>query len=300
MLKKLLVGTLLVGLIGILVYGAVIRTADRTSKVAESAQGQGGGRGRSTEEISNSSSNNYGRGRSTAQDTQNWGGQGAGQGAQSERQYLNAESVPETWETVEGAVVQVPETGAELIIETAQGEELEIGMGPMDLAAEGFVLEVGEIVRVHGYWESNEFKAAQLTRLADGQTIALRDESGRPAWAGNGRNAQESRESDQSGLSQAQVDGWLQLSGQVTAVDTDALSLLTTSGDEIIVEGRPWSFAQEQGFSTQTGEELTLTGFFEGEDFEVGQIENVSTGQTVVLRDESGRPMWAGRGSRGA
>ena len=40
--------------------------------------------------------------------------------------------------------------------------------------------QVGEMVQVRGYWEDNEFKAAQVTRLADGETIVLRDDVGRP------------------------------------------------------------------------------------------------------------------------
>ncbi|MGD9375857.1 MAG: hypothetical protein PVJ23_08750, partial [Anaerolineae bacterium] len=43
MAKKVLLGTLLVGLIGILVAGAIIRTVDKTDNVAE-ARGEGNGR----------------------------------------------------------------------------------------------------------------------------------------------------------------------------------------------------------------------------------------------------------------
>jgi hypothetical protein len=41
-----------------------------------------------------------------------------------------------------------------------------------------------------------------------------------------------------------------------------------------------------------------LVGFYEGDDFEVGQIDNATNGQTVLVRDENGRPLWAGRGRR--
>jgi hypothetical protein len=70
-------------------------------------------------------------------------------------------------------------------------------------------------------------------------------------------------------------------------------------GTELVVEGRAWRFVQEQGLSVQAGDALTLTGFYEGEDFEVGQIDNESNGQMVRIREESGRPLWAGRGRRG-
>lgn len=283
MLKKILAGTLLAGLIGLLVFGAINRTIDRTGKVAE-AQGQGGnGRGRSLEEL----------------DAGNAYGQGAGQGRAAERQYPNYDIVLEAWETYEGTVLQVPEPGVELVIETGEGEELVIGTGPMDLAAEGFALQAGEPIQVQGYWEADEFKAAQLTRLTTGQTFALRDTYGRPAWAGSGRNAQDNAQGDQSGTGQAQVDGWLQIQGSVVSVDADALIVQTAAGDQIAVENRPWWFAQEQGFSAQAGDQVTLTGFYEGEEFEVGRIDDATNGLSVLIRDETGRPLWAGRGRRG-
>jgi hypothetical protein len=306
MLKKVMVGTLLAGLVGILIFGALNRTLDRTGKVAE-AQGQGSGRGRALDESNGQGGNGQGRNLDQA-----IGQGGNGRGAGGERQYPNYQVAPEAWETHEGTVVQVPEPGMEMMIQTNEGEELVIGTGPLDLAGQGFVLQVGEPVQVRGYWEDGEFKATQLTRLTTGQTFALRDDSGRPVWAGAGRNAQGSDQGsyggegrddapgDQSGTGQAQVDTWLQLQGTVVSVDADAMVIQTADGTQVAVENRPWSFAQEQGFSTQVDDEVILTGFYEGEDFEVGRIDDATTGQTVSLRDENGRPLWAGRGRRGA
>ena len=46
MFKRIVLGTLLIGLIGVLVAGAIIRTVDKTENVAE-ARGLGQGRGES-------------------------------------------------------------------------------------------------------------------------------------------------------------------------------------------------------------------------------------------------------------
>jgi len=100
------------------------------------------------------------------------------------------------------------------------------------------------------------------------------------------------------GEGQAVVDEWLTLTGAVTAADADLL-VVDTAGGEAIVENRGWWYAQEQGFVAQVGDQVTLTGFYEGDAFEVGRIDNLTTGQTVTLRDENGRPLWAGRGRRG-
>lgn len=103
---------------------------------------------------------------------------------------------------------------------------------------------------------------------------------------------------DEAGTGQAQVDEWITVQGSVVEIGEDLLLVAGDEGTEIVVENRPWQFAQEQGFAAQAGDRLTLTAFYEGDRLEVGQVANERTGQSVRLRDESGRPMWAGRGRR--
>jgi hypothetical protein len=86
-------------------------------------------------------------------------------------------------------VIQAPIDGQDLIIRSDDGKQATIGTGPGYMAAMGFTLQTGEKVQVYGFWEDGEFKAAQVMRLHDGQSISLRDELGRPAWAGRGRRA---------------------------------------------------------------------------------------------------------------
>jgi hypothetical protein len=110
-----------------------------------------------------------------------------------------------------------------------------------------------------------------------------------------------------SSTGQANVEEWLTLQGTVMSVDADTLVMETDNGEQVSVENRAWWFAQEQGFSAQVGDQVTLVGFYEGDDpstgselrFEVGRIDDVTQGQTVLVRDENGRPLWAGRGRRG-
>jgi hypothetical protein len=61
------------------------------------------------------------------------------------------------------------------------------------------------------------------------------------------------------------------------------------------VTGRAWRFAQENGFTAQAGDILTLVGFYEGEELEIGQMANHASGMVLALRGETGRPLWAGR-----
>jgi hypothetical protein len=346
MLKKIVLVTLLVGLIGVLVAGGIIRTLDKTGNVAEAlGQGFGRGRGERNENLAPTpgqglgevnqaeGQGSYGRGRGAGQ------GNGNAQGSQNEeRQYRNNEALPQDWSVVEGTVLQTPEAGGDLVLETDSGEQVKVGTGPGYMAAQGFALQVGERVQIQGYWEDDELKAAQVTRLQDGQSITLRDDSGRPVWAGSGKRAAELQASgpgagqgqaggdqggrgqgssgvagyeaapgDGTGAGQAEVDAWVTLHGTVSTVDSSAMVVQTSGGQEIVVENRAWWFAQEQGFSAQVSDRVTLVGFYEdkdlstgsGQSFEVGRIENASGAQTVVIREESGRPLWAGRGRRG-
>jgi hypothetical protein len=313
MIKRVALGTVLVALIGVLVAGAIIRTIDKTENVAEA---RGEGRGRTSSEVVGSSDERLGQSRGSQ-------GQGGGYGRSADATVGTGSAYTvdsEAWSVYEGTVMQAPGAGVDLVIATDDGAEIAIGTGPSYMEAQGFVLQVGERVQVEGYWEDGtEFKAAQITRLQDGATIALRDQVGRPAWAGNGRGATDGLQAqttaplgstapgDGTGIGLAQVDEWVTLEGVVVSVDSVELVVRTTDGQEILVDGRPWQFTQEQGFSAQVGDQVTLIGFYEdvdpltgsGHSFEVGQIQNASNGQTVVIREDSGRPLWAGGGRRG-
>jgi hypothetical protein len=130
-----------------------------------------------------------------------------------------------------------------------------------------------------------------------GQELDRTSTTGGLGYGGQGRAGTEPN-GDGTATGQAEVSEWVTLEGSVVSVDTDKL-VTTADGQEILVENRPWLFAQEQGFSTEPGHQVTLVGFYEDAEFKVGQITDMTTGQAVKLRDESGRPLWAGRGRRG-
>ena len=321
MLKKVVLGTLLIGLIGVLVAGAVIRTVDKTDNVAE-ARGLGQGQSvRDAGEALGIGQGGQGQGRYAQ-------ASGSGQSAGTvDRLYPNYDDTPEDMTVYEGTVILSPETGGDLVIITDEGEEFTVGTGPSYMQESGFALQAGERVQVLGYWEDNELKAAQLTRLQDGQTLMLRDELGRPAWSGAGsaaigqRNAEvyvarggsawtrgsgyngegyPEAAGDGEGTGLAEVDEWLELPGTVASVDASLMAVHMDNGELVEMIGRPWTFAQEQGFTASEGDRVTLTGFYEDGEFEVGKLENMTTGLLVPIREDSGRPLWAGGGRRGS
>ena len=108
-------------------------------------------------------------------------GQGQGRGRQADTEH---EAIPLELETVEGVVVETDE----LRVQTADGKIVQVGLGPSSYRdSQGFVLKVGEHVSVSGYWEDDEFKATVLENQTTGESIVLRDPTGRPMWAGQGR-----------------------------------------------------------------------------------------------------------------
>lgn len=122
------------------------------------------------------------------------------------------------------------------------------------------------------------------------------ERGGQQGGRGGGQGNQSARS---DGAAQtAAIHQWVTLDGSVVSVTGDLLLVRTTSGEMVQVEGMPWSFAQRQGFAPRPGDQVKLVGFYEDDELKVVRLTNTSTGQTVLLRDEGGRPMWAGQGRR--
>lgn len=98
------------------------------------------------------------------------------------------------------------------------------------------------------------------------------------------------------GTTQAEAQEWITLEGYVGLISEDALTVVLPNGEEILVEGRAWRFAQENGFSTEIDHRFSITGFYEDGEFKVGLIVGLTTDLSITLRQESGRPSWAGWG----
>jgi hypothetical protein len=82
-------------------------------------------------------------------------------------------------------------------------------------------------------------------------------------------------------------------------VTDDLLTVKTNSGQMIEVEGQPLMYLLSQGYVPQVGSQVTLASFDEAGEFKVGEFTDHTGNQKVKLRDQSGRPMWSGRGQRG-
>lgn len=99
-------------------------------------------------------------------------------------------------------------------------------------------------------------------------------------------------------VGQDEVHEWITLQGTVSDIDENALLIRLSLGEVVTVEGRPWQFTQEQGFSVSVGDEAALTGFYECENFEAGQLAHITDDLVIEIRQENGRPLWARGGRR--
>jgi len=196
MFKKVLAGGFLLIMIGAVIVGAITLFAQADEAEAcigsnnrgqgsiarqgiDGRRGQGAGQGRGRENTEAGISQNDFR-ESTPQ-----GGYGQSQGLGRAQGTGSETLAAETdQQTIEGVVMET----TELVIETPSGEIVQVGLGPSHYRdAQGFALAVGIKVQVSGYWEDGEFKASHITNLDTGDSITLRDASGRPMWAGQGR-----------------------------------------------------------------------------------------------------------------
>ena len=159
---------------------------------------------------------------------------------------------------------------------------------------------IDDDLREHEYYESS-----QINRNASIDALPAGNRSTRDG-NGNGNGGQGNGSADSTGTGTGTSSGagealayaqeWLTLEGSVSTIDSDELLVSLTAGSELLVDGRAWSFAQESGFTTSVDNSLQLNGFYDGDDFEVGSINDLSSGESILLRDESGRPLWAGNG----
>ena len=110
--------------------------------------------------------------------------------------------------------------------------------------------------------------------------VGAYDGRGRSSGAGQGRNET------------VRSVEWETLTGSVTSLDGD-VTLQTAEGEVLVGMGQA---AYWEDFALEVGEEIAVIGFYEDGEFKAGTVENLTTGETIILRDEGGRPMWSGSG----
>jgi hypothetical protein len=176
MVKKIVLGALMIGLCSIVIAGAINRTTAKTTG-SEHVNRQGDGYG-----IAESNSNTGERSRGK----QGPGGNNNRATIQDLDGDLEADaSLSQERTVLHGIVASVG--GDTLTVELLDGETIVVEGRAWSFAQErGFTSEVGDQVALTGTIQE-EFKIWRIENLTTGQTITLRGGNGRPQWAGNGK-----------------------------------------------------------------------------------------------------------------
>ena len=104
------------------------------------------------------------------------------------------------------------------------------------------------------------------------------------------------RGSSSGGSSKAAEDiTWETVLGTVVAADGE-VTLQTAEGEIAVGMGQA---SYWEGFGLEVGHEVSIIGFYEDGEFKAGTVKNLTSGESIVLRDEAGRPMWSGQGRSG-
>jgi hypothetical protein len=191
MLKKIVLGTMFVILVGGLATGAVIRTMDKTEQIEQQA-GSGSGFGKNsaleTAQVSEGQGNGNGQGGSgsNADELSSAGRGRGGNGDGDGPELLSEENSDHVWEAYSGVVSAVSETALTIDIDDVESIIVD-GRAWSYMQDQGFSIEQGDLVSFEGFYEDGEFKVSLIENLTTGTSIVLRDADGRPSWAGGGR-----------------------------------------------------------------------------------------------------------------
>ncbi len=165
MLKKITLWVVFVGVVGLLVFGAVNRTLAKT--------GGEDPRGISRTEEENTGQN--GRGGSGRND--------------ADKQVADdlhlAEKEDHEWVEISGSVAAMD--AESLRIEADDDSLVEIsGRSWRFIQEEGFEIAIDDQVSLKGFYENGEFEVSEINDFTSGAILLIRDEFGTPLWSGRG------------------------------------------------------------------------------------------------------------------
>lgn len=93
---------------------------------------------------------------------------------------------------------------------------------------------------------------------------------------------------------QAVSPDWLTLAGVFQPGDLTGFNLITQDGQLIWVDSGNPNYLAELGFAAPAGAAVAVSGYWQADTFVAGQITLQDSGENFLLRDEFGRPLWAG------
>jgi hypothetical protein len=184
MVKKVLLWSIYAGVVGVLIFGAVIRTEAKNKQ--ESSQPEARLENRSAEtEGQGSGGQGWVRNNEEMSDS----GQVIGKNINQSSRGQDADSAQvedHTWIQLIGVVVSLDREA--LRVETNQKEILEINGRAWRYVLESeLMVEMGDVLELEGFFEHDQFKISSLTNATSGESLPIREESGQPLWSGGGK-----------------------------------------------------------------------------------------------------------------
>ncbi len=89
------------------------------------------------------------------------------------------------WVTYQGTLMSYQ--GSMMSLGTDDGQLIAFQVGrPSFFASQDVTFQVGDEIIVTGFYENDQFVAGDITKVATGERVMLRDPNGRPLWAGPG------------------------------------------------------------------------------------------------------------------
>lgn len=88
------------------------------------------------------------------------------------------------------------------------------------------------------------------------------------------------------------------MEGTISALDDTMMSLLGADGVSVMAELGPSSYWMNQGVPLAVGDMVTASGMDNEGQIHIYQVQTAS-GQTLMLRSESGAPLWSGGSENG-
>jgi hypothetical protein len=111
---------------------------------------------------------------------------------------------------------------------------------------------------------------------------------------GTGRIDRPSENGEEIHLAEDEEHDWISLSGVVTGLDAESLWIETDEGENLEFTRRVWRFIRESGLEISAGDQVELEGFYENGEFEISYLEDLTSGESLQIREDSGRPLWGG------
>ena len=121
------------------------------------------------------------------------------------------------------------------------------------------------------------------------------DGSGYGIGSGNGNQPVDApQDGTGTGLNLADVDEWLTFNGTVESVSSYLVVIVLDDGTVYNLDGRTLSYITDLGFTLNVGDSVTFLGFYDDGLLEIGQMTDLTTGQSVSIRTDDGTPLWSG------